>query len=257
MAYIEIHDVSKIYISKGKSFLALENIQLSIQKGEFLCLLGPSGCGKSTLLNAIAGFELLTRGEIRIDGKLVTQPSLRRLMIFQDYGLLPWRTVRKNVELGLESLGIAATKRMQIAREKLALVGLEAFAERHPAELSGGQRQRVAIARALAAEPEMLFMDEPFAALDAITRMKLQDEVSAICRQQGRTILFVTHDIDEAIVLADRIVLMSPNPGRIQKIFPVRLGKHRDRTSEDFLHIREKIFVEFQMKPKDQTEYYI
>ena len=161
------------------------------------------------------------------------------------------------MELGLESLGTPPAERTEVARKYLAVVGLERFAHSHPPELSGGMQQRVAIARALAVDPDIIFMDEPFAALDAITRMGLQDEISDICRNEGKTIIFVTHDIDEAVVLADRVVVMTPNPGQVRCVIPVDLYGRRDRTSADFLHIRDRIFAAFEMKPKDGTEYYI
>ena len=261
--YIEIQDATKIYEKPGRfrsskeSFTALDHISLQIEKGEFICLLGPSGCGKTTLMNAIAGFETLTEGSIAIDGKKVKAPSEKYVTIFQNYGLLPWRTVEKNVELGLETLKVPKQERKQIAMKYLQLVGLENFAKRHPAQLSGGQQQRVAIARGLAVDPEILFMDEPFGALDAITRYKLQDDLLHITKSQNKTVIFVTHDIDEAVFLADRIVVMSPNPGRIKAVIPIGLGNHRDRTSGDFLQLRDKVFRIFNMKEKDNTEYYI
>lgn len=257
MSYITVRDVSRIYPKQGGTFTALNHVSLTVDRGEFLCLLGPSGCGKSTLLSILAGFDRPTSGSAQIDGKEITAPSLRCVTIFQNYGLLPWRTVEKNVELGLESLKKAPEERRETAHAYLKLVGLERFADHYPAELSGGMQQRVAIARALSVDPDVLFMDEPFAALDAITRMKLQDEISAICREQKKTIIFVTHDIDEAIVLADRIVIMTPNPGKIKAILPVDLHGRRDRTSPDFLHIRDRVFTAFALKPEDKTEYYI
>ena len=257
MSYIDIQEVSRNYSQKGQTFHALQHVNLRIDRGEFICLLGPSGCGKSTLLNILAGFDKVSAGSITIHGAPVTKPSIKHVTIFQNYGLLPWRTVEKNVELGLESLSVPAEKRQEIANRYLDLVGLKDFAQNHPAELSGGMQQRVAIARALAVDPEIIFMDEPFAALDALTRMKLQDEISAINRRQHKTIIFVTHDIDEAVVLADRIVIMTPNPGRIKTIIPVDLHGQRDRTSPDFLRIRDHVFAEFSLKPEDRTEYYI
>lgn len=257
MSYIDIQDVSRNYQKKDQSFRALDHVNLKIDRGEFICLLGPSGCGKSTLLNILAGFDKVSAGTITIGGAPVEKPTVKNVTIFQNYGLLPWRTVEKNVELGLESLSIPAEKRQEIAHKYLDLVGLKDFAQSHPAELSGGMQQRVAIARALAVDPEIIFMDEPFAALDALTRMNLQDEISAINRSQHKTIIFVTHDIDEAVVLADRIVIMTPNPGRIKTIIPVDLHGPRDRTSPDFLRIRDHVFAEFSLKPEDKTEYYI
>ena len=261
--YIEIQDATKIYEKPGgfrsskESFTALDHISLQIEKGEFICLLGPSGCGKTTLMNSIAGFETLTEGSITIDGQKVKAPSEKYVTIFQNYGLLPWRTVEKNVELGLETLKVAKQERKQIAMKYLQLVGLENFAKRHPAQLSGGQQQRVAIARGLAVDPEILFMDEPFGALDAITRYKLQDDLLHITKSQNKTVIFVTHDIDEAVFLADKIVVMSPNPGRIKAVIPIGLGSHRDRTGGDFLQLRDKVFRIFNMKEEDNTEYYI
>ena len=261
--YIEIQDATKIYEKPGgfrssrESFTALDHISLQIEKGEFICLLGPSGCGKTTLMNSIAGFETLTEGSITIDGQKVKAPSEKYVTIFQNYGLLPWRTVEKNVELGLETLKVPKQGRKQIAMKYLQLVGLENFAKRHPAQLSGGQQQRVAIARGLAVDPEILFMDEPFGALDAITRYKLQDDLLHITKSQNKTVIFVTHDIDEAVFLADKIVVMSPIPGRIKAVIPIGLGSHRDRTGGDFLQLRDKVFRIFNMKEEDNTEYYI
>ena len=261
--YIEIQDATKIYEKPGgfrsskESFTALDHISLQIEKGEFICLLGPSGCGKTTLMNSIAGFETLTEGSITIDGQKVKAPSEKYVTIFQNYGLLPWRTVEKNVDLGLETLKVPKQERKQIAMKYLQLVGLENFAKRHPAQLSGGQQQRVAIARGLAVDPEILFMDEPFGALDAITRYKLQDDLLHITKSQNKTVIFVTHDIDEAVFLADKIVVMSPNPGRIKAVIPIGLGSHRDRTGGDFLQLRDKVFRIFNMKEEDNTEYYI
>ena len=261
--YIEIQDATKIYEKPGgfrsskESFTALDHISLQIEKGEFICLLGPSGCGKTTLMNSIAGFETLTEGSITIDGQKVKAPSEKYVTIFQNYGLLPWRTVEKNVELGLETLKVPKQERKQIAMKYLQLVGLENFAKRHPAQLSGGQQQRVAIARGLAVDPEILFMDEPFGALDAITRYKLQDDLLHITKSQNKTVIFVTRDIDEAVFLADKIVVMSPNPGRIKAVIPIGLGSHRDRTGGDFLQLRDKVFRIFNMKEEDNTEYYI
>ena len=261
--YIEIQDATKIYEKPGgfrsskESFTALDHISLQIEKGEFICLLGPSGCGKTTLMNSIAGFETLTEGSITIDGQKVKAPSEKYVTIFQNYGLLPWRTVEKNVELGLETLKVPKQERKQIAMKYLQLVGLESFAKRHPAQLSGGQQQRVAIARGLAVDPEILFMDEPFGALDAITRYKLQDDLLHITKSQNKTVIFVTHDIDEAVFLADKIVVMSPNPGRIKAVIPIGQGSHRDRTGGDFLQLRDKVFRIFNMKEEDNTEYYI
>lgn len=257
MAFIEVHDVSKQY-SQGKTvFQALNHVSLNIDQGEFICLLGPSGCGKTTLLNSLAGFERVDAGTITIDRKAVTKPAPEYVTIFQHYGLLPWQTVEKNVMLGLLAKGVPQKEAKKTANEFIKLVGLEQFTQRRPTQLSGGQQQRVSIARALAVRPKILFMDEPFAALDAITRIKMQDDIHRLAEEQGITVVFVTHDIEEAVVLADRIVVMTPNPGHIKKVLTVTLGDHRDRTASDFLKIRDKVFQIFEMKPKDPIEYYL
>jgi NitT/TauT family transport system ATP-binding protein len=256
--YIEIDNVSKIYNqNSGSSVKALDGAKLNIVKGEFICLLGPSGCGKTTLLNLVAGFEEPSGGRIIINGEEVKKPSIKNVTIFQNYGLLPWRTVQGNVELGLESLRFERKRVKEIAREYIELVGLSDFRKHHPYQLSGGMQQRVAIARALAVDPDIIFMDEPFGALDAMTRMKMQDEISNIWERKKKTILFVTHDIDESVFLADRIVVMTPYPGRIKSIINVPLARKRDRTHPDFLKIRDKVFTEFEMKEKDKVEYYL
>ncbi|HHV99633.1 MAG TPA: ABC transporter ATP-binding protein [Clostridiaceae bacterium] len=256
--YIEIKNVSKIYNqSPNNNQKALDGANLSIEKGEFICLLGPSGCGKTTLLNLLAGFEKPSEGSITIDGKPVEKPSIKHVTIFQNYGLLPWRTVQGNVQLGLESLGLDKKDIKEIADEYIELVGLGEFKKHHPYQLSGGMQQRVAIARALAVDPDIVFMDEPFGALDALTRMKMQEEVSNIWQKKKKTIIFVTHDIDESVYLADRIVIMTAYPGRIKSIINVPLARKRDRTHPDFLRIRDRVFAEFEMKQKDTIEYYL
>lgn len=253
-------DVSNVTISfeeENQTHVILDDVSLNIEKGEFICLLGPSGCGKSTLLNAMAGFLKPTSGEIKIENQIVQKPSMKYVTIFQNYGLLPWRTVQKNVELGLETQKYSKEKKAQIASHYLKMVGLEHAAKKCPAQLSGGMQQRVAIARALAVEPDILFMDEPFGALDAITRMKLQTDILEIAQDTKKTVVFVTHDIEEAVFLADRIVIMSANPGRIKALLTVQLPKHRDRTSNDFLMIRDKVYEIFNMKSHETIEYYI
>lgn len=255
---IKVRDVEKVFLtSKGESKIALTQVNLEVKTGEFLCLLGPSGCGKSTLLNLMAGFDKPTAGEITIDGEPVKNPDPRYITIFQDYGLFPWRTVLENVEYGLELKGIPAAERKAIASRYIDLVGLSKFAGSYPRELSGGMKQRVAIARALAVEPEILFMDEPFGALDAITRMKMQEEIVRIWQEKRCTVIFVTHDIDEAIYLADRIVIMSSSPGRIKSVVTVPLGRPRDRTGFDFGRIREEIYREFGLKKEIESDYVI
>lgn len=250
---IEVKEVSVNYGQQE----ALQDISLGIEKGEFVCLLGPSGCGKSTLLNTMAGFIQPSKGSVTIDGKEVEKPSSKYVTIFQNYGLLPWRNVEKNIALGLETSHKSKAEVKEIVKKYIDLVGLNGFEKKKPAELSGGMQQRVSIARGLAVDPEILFMDEPFGALDAITRMKLQDDILDICHTTKKTIVFVTHDIEEAIFLSNRVVIMDANPGTIKAIIQISLGKNRDRTSEDFLRIRDKIFEIFHMKKEDQIEYYI
>ncbi len=249
-------EVKELSVNYGQQE-ALQDISLGIEKGEFVCLLGPSGCGKSTLLNTMAGFIQPSKGSVVIDGKEVEKPSSKYVTIFQNYGLLPWRNVEKNIALGLETSHKSKAEVKEIVKKYIDLVGLNGFEKKKPAELSGGMQQRVSIARGLAVDPEILFMDEPFGALDAITRMKLQDDILDICHTTKKTIVFVTHDIEEAIFLSNRVVIMDANPGTIKAIIQISLGKNRDRTSEDFLRIRDKIFEIFHMKKEDQIEYYI
>ncbi len=257
IVYIEVKDACKSYKQNGKENVVLDHVSLGIDKGEFICLLGPSGCGKSTLLNALAGFEKIDSGSVEIDGHEVSKPSLNYVTIFQNYGLFPWRNVLKNVELGLESKKVPKNQRREIAMKYLNLVGLDGYEKRFPRQLSGGQQQRVAIARGLAVDPEIIFMDEPFGALDAITRMKLQEDILKISREEQKTVVFVTHDIEEAVFLADRIVVMMSDPERLKSVVKVPLGPRRDRTSNNFFHVRDKIFELFNLKTEEYVEYYI
>ncbi|OEJ23640.1 ABC transporter ATP-binding protein [Streptomyces agglomeratus] len=211
---------------------ALDGIDLEVAPGEFLVVVGPSGCGKSTLLDLLGGLTRPTRGRILLDGVPVTGPGLDRGIVFQQYALLPWRTARGNVEFGLEATGVPRRERAERAREYLDLVGLSGFEDRHPHELSGGMRQRVAIARSLAYDPEVLLMDEPFAALDAQTRESLQDELLRIWQRTKKTVVFITHGIEEAVYLGQRVAVMTSRPGRIKQVVPISLGS---RTSADDL----------------------
>ena len=231
---IEVQSVCKSYASGGSSLVALENVSLSIASGEFICLLGPSGCGKTTLLNCVAGFVQPTSGGIAMNGKPVSGPASERGVVFQDHGLLPWYTVEQNVGLGPKIARTLPDERSQTIRKYISLVGLEGFESRFPAQLSGGMKQRVGIARALANKPQALLMDEPFGALDAQTRQTMQDELLKIWEAERKTIVFVTHSIPEAIFLADRVVVMSPRPGRIAEIVPVDIPRMRDRASPEF-----------------------
>jgi NitT/TauT family transport system ATP-binding protein len=221
--------------------LALSGVDVSIPSGQFVCLLGPSGCGKTTLLNLVAGFLLPSEGYIFLDNKVIDGPGPDRGMVFQDYSLFPWRTVLKNVEFSLEIAGQSRGERRLRALRYLELVKLDHIASRYPSQLSGGMKQRVAIARALASGPKVLLMDEPFAALDAMTRNLLQDELLRIHELEKCTTLFVTHNIDEAIRLADRVIVMSPNPGRISADIPLNSTRPRARTSAEFALLYDRL----------------
>ncbi|MGL6293905.1 ABC transporter ATP-binding protein [Eubacterium aggregans] len=240
--FIEIENVFQSFGDGAGSPPILENINLDIKQGELGCLFGPSGCGKSTLLNIVAGFIKAEEGSVRIEGEVVTAPAINRLVIFQDYGLLPWRTVGQNVALGLEVKKVTRAEQNIMISKYLKMVGLEDARDKFPHQLSGGMQQRAAIARALAVQPEILLMDDPFGALDAITRMKRQEDILTLCRETGITILFVTHDIDEAVYLADRIVILSANPGRIHAVLDVEMPHLRERTSDDFVLMRDRVF---------------
>lgn len=242
---INIQNVSKSFHNKGQENQVLADIFLDIDHGEIVSIIGESGCGKSTLLNIIGGFEKASSGQVIIDGKVVSQPNRERIMLFQDYGLLPWRSVLKNVELGLEGLRLPSKEQKEKALYYLDLVGLNGKEELFPHELSGGMQQRVGIARALALQPELILMDEPFAALDTFNRYYLQNELLRIQEKEKTTIILVTHDIDEAIYLSDRILIMHPNPGRIHKEIKIKLTKPRDRSHNDFQYYRKTIFEEF------------
>ncbi|MBK1699510.1 ABC transporter ATP-binding protein [Thiococcus pfennigii] len=233
--------------ARGGEQVALTGVDLAVPAGELVCLVGPSGCGKTTLIKLMAGFETPTGGVLTIDGRPVAEPDPDHIMIFQDYGLFPWRTVFGNVLFGLEARGVPSDEAKARAQEALQLVGLCAAAYKHPHEISGGMKQRVAIARALAVEPSLLFMDEPFGALDAFTRMRLQDELLSLWQGKGSTIVFVTHDLDEAIALGQRVVLMAANPGRIQRIIDIDMPYPRERTDGDFAAYRHELFAEFHL----------
>ncbi|MER1959012.1 MAG: ABC transporter ATP-binding protein [Solibacillus sp.] len=239
---VSVEQITKSY--NGTSPV-LSNITFDIQPGEVIALLGKSGCGKSTLLNCIGGFEETDSGRVRLDGQQVITPSKRCVMLMQNYGLLPWRSVQKNVELGIEGSGLTKQAITERAQYYLQMVGLHDRASSLPSELSGGMQQRVAIARALAIQPEVILMDEPFGALDTFTRYYLQNELLQIQQREKMTIILVTHDIDEAIYLADRIFIMKPNPGEIHKEISLKMSKPRDRSDSDFQHYRELIFNEF------------
>jgi ABC-type nitrate/sulfonate/bicarbonate transport system ATPase subunit len=234
-------DLGHVYDSGRGRTTALGNVSLTIDRGEFVCVLGPSGCGKTTLLNILAGFVVPSHGDIKVNGSAIEGPSAERGVVFQDYSLFPWLTAQANVEFGLRMAGQVARQRAEIARDLLRLVGLPEAAAKYPFELSGGMKQRIAIARALATRPSLLLMDEPFAALDAMTRSSLQTRLIDIHRQEQPTILFVTHNIAEALFLASRLIVMSANPGRVIEDIKVDLPRPRRRTSIAFNELYEHI----------------
>jgi NitT/TauT family transport system ATP-binding protein len=238
---IELRGVSKQFELQGQRIEALRDANLRLGKGELVCLIGASGCGKSTLLRIVAGFEQPTRGEALMWGKPIAGPAPDRGMVFQDYGLFPWLNVRRNIGFGPAARGLASTQVADIVERFVSLVGLQRFAEAYPHQLSGGMKQRVAIARVLANDAEVVLMDEPFGALDAMTRERLQDELLDIWQRTGLTVMFVTHSIEEAIFLADRVVVMSPGPGRIETEMKIDLPRPRDVSAPDFNDIRREL----------------
>ncbi len=238
---IHISRVDKIFAVPGGEVVALKGIDLDIARGEFVCLLGPSGCGKSTLLNAIAGFSPPSTGSVKVEGREIAAPGPDRGMVFQEYALFPWMTVAQNVAFGLEIKGM---KRRDIEARVAGLLGmlkLSEFRDRFPKDLSGGMRQRVAIARVLALDSPVMLMDEPFGALDALTRRSLQDELIRIWSETGKTIVFVTHSIEESIYLADRIVILTYRPGTIKRDIPVTIPRPRDGASAAFNDLKREI----------------
>jgi NitT/TauT family transport system ATP-binding protein len=251
-AKIRIEQVRKEFVTRGEGgrpagrFTALEDITLDVRAGEFLALVGPSGCGKSTLLDLLGGLTAPTSGRILLDGRPIAGPARDRGIVFQQYALFPWRTAAQNVEFGLDIAGLKARQRREIAEHFLDLVGLSSFADRYPHELSGGMKQRVAIARSLAYDPEVLLMDEPFAALDAQTRETLQGELLRIWRATGKTIVFITHGIDEAVVLGQRVAVMTSRPGRIKQVvdIPERLRSESEdvRSLPEFGRVRHEVW---------------
>jgi len=228
-------------ISRQAEVVALSSIDLDIGEDEFLTILGPSGCGKSTLLNIIAGFEQATDGEVRLDGQIIRDPGPDRGVVFQEYALFPWLNVVQNIEFGLRERGVPKAERKVRVTRQISAVGLDGFEDRFPQELSGGMRQRVALARVLVNDPKILLMDEPFAALDAQTRTIMQTELLRVWSAERRTALFVTHNIEEAVLLGDRLVVMTARPGRIKEIVNVKLPRPRDVTSAEFNEIRRYV----------------
>ena len=242
---LSLRGLAKHYgTADGRTIEALLPIDLDIAPGEFLVVVGPSGCGKSTLLNILAGLTPPSVGETRVGDTLVVGPDIDRGMVFQDYALFPWLNVIGNVEFGLERKGVPRRERRATAMRYLELVGLADFAEKRPRELSGGMKQRVAIARTFATEPSIIFMDEPFGALDALTRRYLQHELLRIWQQHRKTVVFITHSVVEAIYLADRIVLMTARPGRIKTVIPIALPHPRDPISDEFRVIERQVYAD-------------
>src|SRR3954471_246855 len=238
---LRVRDVSKRFFSPDNvEFVALNSVSLSVDAGELVSLVGPSGCGKSTLLRLIAGLDKPGSGELLVGPEPITGPSASRGLVFQDPNLFPWLTVRRNIEAGLVARGMLREKRHEVD-QFMRLVGLAEFANAFPHHLSGGMAQRVALARALINHPKVLLLDEPLGALDAFTRMRMQDEVLRLWEARGTTMVLVTHDIDEAIYMSDRIVMMTPRPGRIDRILDVRLPRPRERNEAEFLRLRSQI----------------
>jgi len=248
MSVLEAKHVYKTYLNqKGdKVRVVLRDVSLSIEENEFVCLLGPSGCGKTTLLNIFAGFETPLQGDVLYRGERIDGPSPKRAVIFQEYSLLPWKSVLENVEFSLDRNDLSKKQREETARKYIELVGLTEFSDQTPHSLSGGMKQRVAIARTLAMRPDVMLMDEPFSSLDEQTKKHLDQEILDIWNKEKRTVLFITHSIDEALLLGTRILLMAPSPGRIVKEWTIGSGVERDLLSDDFIHLKREILGELK-----------
>jgi sulfonate transport system ATP-binding protein len=248
---LTIHDLHKSFTIGGAARTVLEGIELDIRPGEFVSIVGASGCGKSTLLRLIVGLDDEYRGEIRLDGERVATTSLDRGIVFQDHRLFPWMTLAQNVELALLNTDVPPARRAQIVAEHIALVGLTGFESAYPHQLSGGMAQRAAIARALVTEPKLLLLDEPLGALDALTRVHVQNELQRIWLAQRSTMLMVTHDVEEALYLSDRVVVMAPDPGRIRRIVDIDLPHPRDRAAPLLHRLKDEILAELTAAPSD------
>lgn len=257
---LSVRRLTKTYTTRsGETVSAIEPLDLDIAAGEFICLVGPSGCGKSTLLNIIAGFVEPTQGEAQIGDERIARPNIDRGMVFQDYALFPWLSVVENVEFGLERKGVGRKERRAIALDYLSTVGLKEFSNKRTTELSGGMKQRVALARAFATEPSIILMDEPFGALDALTRRFLQQQLLRIWQEHKKTIVFVTHSVQEAVYLCDRIVVMTARPGRIKAIVHLDIERPRDFKSEIFHRFERQVYEQldeelaksFQLEERD------
>lgn len=241
---LQVKNLSRIYEGNNGPVVALQDVNLTVKESEFVMIVGPSGCGKTTLINIIGGLDEATSGEVLLDGKPVSAPGVDRGMVFQGYSLFPWLNVQKNIEFGLKMKGIPAAERAAQAKKYIELVGLKGFEAALPKQLSGGMKQRVAIARTLANEPEVLLMDEPFGALDAQTRVVMQELLADISRRTGTTILFITHDIDEAVLLGERVYVMSRRPGTVRDVIEVNIPGERSHNSlvlPEFLETKKQI----------------
>jgi NitT/TauT family transport system ATP-binding protein len=245
---LRVENLSVVFTRDGKSTPVLQDINLEVSAGEFVCLVGPSGCGKSTLLNIVAGFLSPTSGTVRIDGEVVRGPDPRRIFVFQERGVFPWLTVEGNIGFGLSRL--SRPEREQRIAHYVKMVGLGGFEEAYPSELSGGMKQRLEVARALAVNPDMLYLDEPFGALDSITRLVMRGELLRIWEAERKTIVFVTHDIDEAVQLADRVVVMSARPAVIQRVVNIDIAHPRDISSPRYLELRDGILQQIGLAHK-------
>ena len=246
MDKLTVSELNKVFSARQGEVTALKDVSFSVRESEFAVIVGPSGCGKSTLINIVGGLEEKTSGSVMISGHEISGPGADRGMVFQSYSLFPWLTVQKNVEFGLRMKGVPAKERSEIALSYIDMVGLNAFRNALPDQLSGGMKQRVAIARTLANDPEILLMDEPFGALDAQTRMLMQESLADITSRTGSTVLFITHDIDEAILLGDRVLVMSRRPGTIKADIDIKLDckrNHEALTDEGFIRIKKQIMT--------------
>jgi NitT/TauT family transport system ATP-binding protein len=259
MARIEVRDLTKTFPAiKGEPIRAIDGLSFDVGENEFVSLVGPSGCGKSTLLYTVAGFVAPTRGEVRIDGVTIRGPGPDRGVVFQEYALFPWKTVEDNIKYGLEEKGVPRDEQDRTVRKYLRLMGLDGFQHKYPRELSGGMKQRVALARTLAYDPDVLLMDEPFGALDAQTRELQQDELLGIWKERRKTVLLVTHSVDEAVYLSERVLIMTTRPGRIKHVVDVKLDRSRTReeivTSSEFSALRNRVWLEVRAEVLKQYD---
>ncbi|WP_019178575.1 ABC transporter ATP-binding protein [Methanomassiliicoccus luminyensis] len=245
---LTIDNLDKTFPRDGKDMLVLDDFSMDVKEGEFVCILGPSGSGKTTILRLIAGLQAPTSGSMKLRGKEITEPGSDRGMVFQEFALFPWRSVKRNVEFGLEIRGMPAEERTRISKHYIDLVGLTGFENSHPNQLSGGMKQRVGIARALASDPAILLMDEPFGALDAQTRNFMQKELLRIWQETKKTVIFVTHSVDEAVYLADRIVVLTNRPGKVKSVYSIDLSRPRDRSSPEFIELRKTVLDELEQQ---------